>query len=190
LATTTVIPTTNVVPLIPAQVSERLAQLESLRRADQETIAELGQKVARMECENRSMREWSSDRFLSMWETSNGRDVNVIQALQNLYAILVEENTRQTRIRQTAENIESLLQMSTPSLPMPTPSLPPMPTPSLPPMPALDPPMFPRPPTSQAGSRPSSPTSPSGQAEDGEIGESRKRTRSVVSDSPSKRPKL
>lgn len=176
-STAPVIPTANIVPttpVIPAQVSKRLAQLESWRRADQEMIAELSQKITRMESENRSMREWSSDRFMSMWETSNGRDVNIMHALQNMHAILVEENTRQTRIRQTAENLESLLQM---------------PTPSLPPMPAVDPPILPQPPTSPTRSRPSSPF-PSGQAEDGEIRDSRKRTRSVVSDSHSKRQKL
>lgn len=63
------------------------------------------------------MRQWTSDRFMAMWETSNGRDVNIVQALHDIHAIQVEENARQIRLQHMAEKLEALLQM--PALPSP-----------------------------------------------------------------------
>ena len=121
---------------IPPGVAERLAEYESGRLADRETIEELGQRVARLEAENRSMREWSSDRFMSLWENTKGHDVNVVLALQNIHALQVEDNARQVRIQQTARNLEGLLRRATGGT-MPAPPLvgPPVRSPpSLPPI--------------------------------------------------------
>jgi hypothetical protein len=110
---------------MPNNIAEKFAEYEAGRLADREIIAELGQKIARLESENRSMREWSSDRFMSLWENTKGRDVNVVQALQNIHALVVEENGRQIRIRQTAENLEALIRMTHPNMPpLDTPAMP------------------------------------------------------------------
>lgn len=160
--------------LVAANVTERLAKLEASSLADREVIAELGQKIARLESENRSMREWSSGRFMAMWETSNARDVNVVQALQNIHALQVEENARQIRIQQTAENLEVLLRM--PALPIPmVPGQPPAQNPT----------------GQDAGPMPDLPVFPPEDAErEIPVGESKKRGRSASSEASSKRPKL
>jgi hypothetical protein len=101
---------------MPADVNRRLAELESTRLADREVIADLTAKMARLEAENRSMRQWTTDRFMAMWETSNSRDVNVVQALHDIHALQVEENARQIRMERTAANLEILLQI--PALPL------------------------------------------------------------------------
>jgi len=80
---------------IPSTIAERLAEYESGRLADRERIEELGQRVAQLEAENRSMREWSSNRFMSLWENTKGHDANIVQALQNIHALQVEDNVRQ-----------------------------------------------------------------------------------------------
>jgi len=98
---------------IPSTIAERLAEYESGRLADRERIEELGQRVARLEAENRSMREWSSDRFMSLWENTKGHDANIVQALQNIHALQVEDNARQLRIQQTTRNLEGLLRKPT-----------------------------------------------------------------------------
>lgn len=120
---------------IPSTIVERLAEYESGRLADRERIEELGQRVARLEAENRSLREWSSDRFMSLWESTKGQDVTVVQALQNIHALQVEDNARQNRIQQTARNLEGLLRNTTIGTMPALPSVPPLrPGRSLPPI--------------------------------------------------------
>jgi len=40
------------------------------------------------------MWEWSSNRFMSLWENMKGHDANIVQALQNIHALQVEDNAR------------------------------------------------------------------------------------------------
>ena len=111
---------------IPSTIIERLAEYESGHLADRERIKELGQRVARLEAENHSLREWSSDRFMSLWESTKGQDVNVVQALQNIHALQVEDNVRQNRIQQTVRNLEGLLRNTTIGTMPALPSVPPL----------------------------------------------------------------
>lgn len=169
--------------IIPDNVAERLAKLEASRLADQEVIAELAQKMARLESENRTMREWSSDRLMAIWETSNGRDVNIVQALHNIHAVQVEEHGRQIQLQRTTEHLEALLRSTT----LPPPAAQPTHNTELTVTP-VDPPL-----AAQEAEPPfNSPTSP--EDPEGEIpsGESKKRGRSVSSKSSgsSKRQKL
>ena len=105
---------------LPPDIVERLARYESASRVDQEIVAGLSEKVARLEAENRSMRDWFSDRLLSVWENTRSRDAGVMQVLQNMHGLLMEESSRQDRLQVTAENLEALLKVS---------SLPPLDTP-------------------------------------------------------------
>jgi len=106
---------------LPPDIVERLARYESASRVDQEIVAGLSEKVARLEAENRSMRDWFSDRLLSVWENTRSRDAGVMQVLQNMHGLLMEESSRQDRLQVTAENLEALLKVS---------SLPPLEAPS------------------------------------------------------------
>jgi hypothetical protein len=176
---------------IPSTIVERLAEYESGRLADRERIEELGQRIARLEAENRSLREWSSDRFMSLWESTKGQDVNVVQALQNIHALQVEDNARQNRIQQTARNLEGLLRNTTIGTMPALPSVPPLrPGRSLPPiitLPVRAPSVAPESPLSPV------PGSPVPEEDSDEITAttpkmaSNKRGRSAVSESSTKR---
>lgn len=133
---------------------------------------ELGQKVARLESETRSLRDWCSDRFMSLWESTKGHDVNIVQALHNIHALQLEDNARQVRIQETAKNLESLLRMGNTAAPTSI-------TPTTSTRPEILPPAEPAP--------PQSPTSQEDSEEEGEI-ISKKRPLSVGSEaSTSKR---
>jgi len=96
---------------LPPDIVERLAAYESASRVDREVVAGLSEKVARLEAENRSMRDWFSDRLLSVWENTRSRDAGVMQVLQNMHTLLMEESSRQGRLQVTAQNLESLLKV-------------------------------------------------------------------------------
>lgn len=165
--------------LMPAVVTERLARFETTSIADREVMADLTQKIARLEAENRSIRQWTSDRFMAMWEASNGRDVHIVQALHDIHALQVEENGRQIRMQCVAEKLEALLRMpASPPLPasLPHPTSPPH---AIPP---------PEPTTPDVGA--ASPTPMEDTEGEIPVGDSKKRGGSVGLESEPKRQKL
>jgi hypothetical protein len=182
---------------IPTDIADRLVEFEKGRLADREKMEELAQKVSRLEAENRSLRDWSSDRFMSMWESMKGHDVNIMQALQNIHTLQLEDTTRQIRIQETAKSMESMIRIAStsalptfstmPSLPRVTPPAMAAPTPNLSTtLPAAEP-------IVEEAAQPTleeanAPTDDS--EEEGEIPSSKKRGHSVGSEAPnSKRRK-
>ena len=98
-----------------------------------------------MEAENRTLRDWSTDRFMSMNESMQAHDNNIVQALQNIHALQLEDSARQRRIEEASKSLEVLLRMApstsmslprftttpapAPSIPSPAPA--PVPTPNI-----------------------------------------------------------
>lgn len=105
----------------------------------------MAQKVARLEAENRTLRDWSTDRFVSMWESMHGHDINVVRALQNIHTLQLEDTVRQRRIEEASKSLDALLRIrpstsrvtaTTPAPPSTT-SFPPLPLPPATAFPAL-----------------------------------------------------
>ena len=98
-----------------------------------------------MEAENRTLRDWSTDRFMSMNESMQAHDNNIVQALQNIHALQLEDSVCQRRIEEASKSLEVLLRMApstsmslprftttpapAPSIPSPAPA--PVPTPNI-----------------------------------------------------------
>ena len=133
---------------LPTDIVERLAAFESASQVDWEALAGLSEKVARLEAENRSMRDWFSDQLLSVWENTRSRDAGVMQVLQNMHTLLMEESSHQGRLQVTAERTlrrysrflpSRLLTPPTPTtpltIPLPDPLIPLLPLSPIPPPP-------------------------------------------------------